>query len=347
MPDVADVTQSILDAWDDEEPQSGIAEHEQPATPEPAVVPPEPEPVEDPEEPGRDDEPREEQEAEEGGEDDGEAEGDGEEPIPGVGFDTDDPEVLAFLAKYGGDPQKALKGAADLARVFGRQGSDLAALRQREAMLQQMVQEAQALNGSQPLSDEQRAWAEQAANSGNPTSYIRQAIGEGEYDLARAVCREWATDNPFEAGRAGQYIDQVEVQAFQEANQPAQASTDQVMEALGSAMPEMQAWWGQMAQVSRHLGVSHPLVQEARSPDPDTAMRGMIGLYEIARASTASVSGAKEKIKKEGREAADGARANAAVSSASTSPKPSQIPPHTRLMPGLTLEDLDTEFARP
>jgi hypothetical protein len=252
------------------------------------------------------------------------------------------------LAKYDGDTQKALRGGAELYRVVGRQGSELNQLRETNAQLQQMLSEAQAFaGGGVPLNEEQRIWVEEAAASVNPGAYIRQALAQNEFELARSVCREWAHENPYEANRAGQYIDLAENQAYERAQAPQQVTTDDVLQALGNAMPELNSWWPAMATVTHNLGPEHPLVQEARSSDADTAMRGVIGIYEIARASTASVSEAKKEIKRKNRESADGARKRAAVTSGATSPKTTETPRPRPIMPGLTMEDLDTEFARP
>jgi hypothetical protein len=347
-----DVTQAIMEAWDEEDEVT---------TPPPSAPPPPPE-EEEPEQP-------ETEEAEEGEEEEQEEEEvlatesppPGDEPEQAEGEEDEeaeeeeegeeqpeDPELQAFLAKYDGDPEKALKGGAELYRVVGRQGSELSQLRETVGQLQQMLSEAQAFSGGGvPLNEEQRVWVEEAAASVNPGAYIRQALAQSEFELARSVCREWAHENPYEANRAGQYIDMAEHHAYEAAQAPKQVTTDDVLSALGNAMPELNSWWPAMATVTRNLGADHPLVQEARSSDADTAMRGVIGIYEIARASTASVSEAKKEIKRKNRESADGARKRATVTSGATSPKTTETPRPRPIMPGLTMEDLDTEFARP
>jgi len=342
------MNRAILEAWDEEEegeitppppaaPPVVEPEQEEPETEEEEETTEEPEEVVSAEtvapEPGDEPEQEEEEEGEEGE----------EEAEPG-----EDPEIQAFLAKYQGDQEKALKGAAELQRAYGRQGGELNQLREQNAQLQQMLTEAQTFaGGGVPLNEEQRGWVEEAAASVNPGAYIRQALSQNEFELARAVCREWAHENPFEANRAGQYIDLAENQAYETAQAPQQVTTDDVLQALGNAMPELNSWWPTMATVTRNLGSEHPLVQEARSTDADTAMRGVIGIYEIARASSASVSEAKKEIKRRNRESADGARKRATVTSGATSPKTTETPRPRTIMPGLTMEDLDTEFARP
>lgn len=50
-----------------------------------------------------------------------------------------DDEVSQFLAKYGGDPEKALRAAVELDRLRGRQGDELGQLRQELAQLREQV----------------------------------------------------------------------------------------------------------------------------------------------------------------------------------------------------------------
>lgn len=352
MSSTEDVTRAILDAWDEDEEQS-MPEPTMVETPEPDEAEAEPEPETEEEEVGEDGGEEEDlvgEQADEEGADTGEEEGGDEADATEISaaYEGDDPEIRAFLSKYQGDIEKALRGAAELSRAFGRQGSEQAELRARVAELEQMMLEAQSLQGFEtPMTEEQRNWVEEAASSASPGAFVRQAIVEGQYEMARSVCREWAKENPFEANRAGQYVDMAEQQVYASYQQPTEASTDQVLHALGEAMPELQSWWPQMAHVVSNLGQGHPLVQEARSGDADTAMRGIIGIYEIARASTASVQEQKDKIKRRNREAADGARKSAVVSSAANSPKTAETPRPVEIMPGLTWQDLETEFAKP
>lgn len=345
MADVADVNRAIMEAWDEDEQEGAVVE-----TPPPPVDEPQ---TEEPETEEEEEEPEEEVGAAVGTEeetppvepDEEEDEGEEEEGAPAG---APDPELQAFLAKYENDPDKALKGAIELQRLLGRQGHELSQLRTRTSELESLLTEAQAFSGlGVPLNEEQRGWVEEAAASVNPGAYIRQALAQSEFELARAVCREWAHENPFEANRAGQYIDMAEHHAVEAQRAPQEVTTDDVLGALQNAMPELASWWPAMANVTRNLGADHPLVQEARSSDADTAMRGVIGIYEIARASSASVQETKQQIRKRNRDGADGARKRAAVSSTTTSPKTAETPRRNMLMPGLSLEDLDTEFAQP
>lgn len=263
------------------------------------------------------------------------------------GFDLDDPEVIAYLAQYQDDPVKALRAAAELRRAFGRQGTELATARQKAQALENQMAQARLLQGGAPLSQEQVEWAEGAASSASPGAYVQQAISAGEFDLARAVCTYWAQADPFNAGRAGQLIDGVEQQMIQQTQQgPSEAPTEVILDALYTNVPGMREWEPQMVTVFQNLGPQHHLVQEARSNNIDVAMRALIQIFDIAKASTANVEETKTEIKKKARARADRAKAGAAVTSAANAPStPAETPRDQTIMPGLTFGDLENAFA--
>ena len=94
----------------------------------------------------------------------------------------------------------------------------------------------------------------------------------------------------------------------------------------------------------RQLGPEHPTVIDARGNDVERSARAIINLYEIARASTASVASAKDEIKQRRRKAASDVRNGAVVSSGAAS-RTTETPRRSIMVtPGLTLEQLDAEF---
>jgi hypothetical protein len=298
---------------------------------------------ETPEEPEEDDE-------EEAGEDEGEGEPEEEEEgTGGEGEEIDagrDIDVQAFLAKYGGDVEKALKGAADLYHLVNRQGQEKNAALARAEELEAQLQRLQAFSTSSiPLSEEQREWAEEAAGSGNPAGYVQMAVDAAEFDLARAVCEQWAREDPFNAGRIGQQIDAIEQQANAAAQQPV-FELPKMLDAAREQFPDMPVYWGQMTRLIYQLGDDHHLVVAARSSDVHEAARGIVGLYDYAKATTVNVREAKDKVRADRRQAGVDERQRAQVTSATTSPAQAQTPRRNEIMPGLTLEDLEAEFAR-
>ena len=341
-----EVTAQIMSAWDE------IQEEETPVeTPEPASPEEEPEDEQEDEQeeedetgvPGSGDE--EDEDEEEGDESESE---DGEQPEESVtaAFESDDPEVLAFLAKYQGDLGQALRGAAELQRVIGRQGSEKAALAQRVQELEAAIEQDRAFAPSVGfLTPEQQQWAEEALATGNPALYIQRAAQEGEFGLARAIANEWVREQPADGFRALQYLDQAEHRAL--APEPQPVDTGVLLDVLAENFPDMRTYEAEMVNKLNQWGPAHPLVQDAKSGDVQVAARAIIAIYEAARASSTSVRSAREGIKRKHRQQADDERGNAQVSSASPAPSASETPRRQRpLMPGLTLEQLDAEFAQ-
>jgi hypothetical protein len=348
------ITEAILGAWgDDEEAPEGQAGDVEPVattTDEPGAeeeTPPvEPEeeeveaaPAEEEEEgpaeseEGEEEEPSEEEEAEE-------APGDEEEEsAPSV---SDDPGVQAFLARTG-SVEQALKKAVSLEQLVGRQGRELGELRQRNVQLEGELEQVQLFSqGARYLSEEQKTWLEEAVGSDQPVAYIQSAVEAGEFDLARAVL-EQGEFSPYQALRMAQGIDAAEGRTAE----PEVVALDHqaLMGVLIEHYPEMPRFEQEMVATLQGLGVDHPLAALARSQDPAEAAQGVIGLYEIARAKTATVASTRESVKTKSRQAAAAARSRAVVTSGEATPPQAQTPRPRRLMPGLTLEALEAEFA--
>jgi len=342
-----EVTQQILSAWEEmegpkeEDTEEGQPEPEVTETPaeEPEIEAPEEDTGGDTEEPETDED---------------------EEPVEAEAPDletatvtlSNDPLFRSWLARYQGDVQRALEGAYQLERAMGRQGQEKAVLTRRVQELESQLYELQAFAPQdQVLSQEQRDWTNEAMESGNPAAYVREAIKAGEFGLARAVCSTWGQENAFEALRASQLVDAAEANWFASQSQAyeeeALGPVDHgvLLNVLVQNFPEMPQYEAQMVQTLQKLGEYHPVVQEARSSDPAQAARGLITLYEIARASAASLATAREQAKNGSRAAIDEQRRRAVVSSAGASPAPSEAPRAGRLGPGLTLDQLDAEWA--
>jgi hypothetical protein len=353
----SEITRDILSAWDDEaeETHAPPVETPQETTVETPVEEEEEEvdvgggdvPTPAPSEP--EEEPQEEQGEEEEEQEEGGEPPDEEEVLSG------DPEVAAFLSKYGGDTEKALKGAADLSRLLSRQGQEKNQALQRAAELEAALAQMQAQTAmptQQILSGEQREWVEQAIESGNTTDYVQAAVQAGEFGLARAVCDASAESEPYTASRLVQYVDQAEQYAamvWQQQAQaqmgPAQVDRPTLMNVLVEHFPEMPQYEGQMVSTLQTLGDMHPLVQDSRSDDPETAARGIIGVYEIARATAAQVASTRSKVQQRKRAEAEQARGAAVVSSAKATPASSTEPSRTvQIAPGLTLDQLDAAW---
>jgi hypothetical protein len=265
-----------------------------------------------------------------------------EQPAASV---SDDPEIEAYLARHGGSVESALKAAVSGERVLGRQGRELGQLRQRTAELEAQMEEAALFSqGGALITAEQAEWVEEAVGSEQPLAYIQSAIQAGEFDLARAVL-ERGEFNAYQAMRLAQGIDQAQGRAQTGPVEPdAPLNHQALMTVLVEHYPEMPSYETEMVSTISMLGADHPLVALAQSQDPGEAAQGIIGVYEIARAKTATVASTRDGIKTKRRQAADDVRRSAQVSSAQATNATAQTPRSRPLMPGLTLEALEAEF---
>lgn len=347
-----EVARQTLSAWQDEEtpateePEPTITDEpeQEPETEEPEeeVVVGDEVPTPPPSSPDEEEEPPAEEEEEEE-----------EEPAEETVV-SGDPEVAAFLAKYGGDVDKALKGAADLTRLLSRQGQEKNQALQRAAELEQALAEVQAqaqLPTGAVLNQEQRAWVEQAVESENVQGYVQAAVQEGEFALARAVCDAAADAEPYTASRLAHYVDQAEQyaqrlweQQMMAANQPQEVDRPTLMNVLIEHFPEMPQYESQMVATIERLGPDHPLTQGARSSDPTEAMRSIIDIFEIARVTANQTASTRSTVKRQKRAEADSARAAGVVSSAKATPASAEPPRTRQIAPGLTLEQLDAAW---
>jgi len=344
--DASEVTRQIISAWDDiveEEEQPTDDPDEQSTEEQPAE---EEETTEDGEEtqeeevaPQEDEaEKVEEEEAEEESEDEDEEEGEPSEPE----YETEDIEVRAFLAKYGGSLDKALKGAAELSHVVGRQGMEKSQLQQRVDELEEEASRLRLSASADPMNDEQRNWVEQAVASGNPTYFVQQAVDAGEWGLARAVCAEWGQEDAYNASRIRQQVDAAE---YEVSSQPQVVDIPLLLKTMAERDPEFRSYEPQMLEMMERLGPDHRLMQDAKSGDLGRTVNGLLGVYELAKVANVSVSSARERVKAEQRQSAENAKKKASVSSGSASPASETPRRKTQLMPGLTLDELEAAFA--
>jgi hypothetical protein len=353
--DTAEITRQTIEAWDEvqreseeptaeatEEPEEQEEEQPEEETAEETDEAAEGESEEQEEEPAESDE-----EAEGEGEAEAEGEEGGEEEVEEVtaAYRSDNPQVQAYLDRFQGDVEKALLNEVHLQQVISRHGQERDKLEAQITDLQQELTHLRTFGPGAPLTPEQRDWVEQAVESQNPVAYVQQAIEAEEFDLARAVCDAWAQDAPYEAGRIAQHVDAAQWRQEQMQTQQ-QPPIDQtaLMGVIVEHFPEMPQYEQQMLQTISSLGDNHPLVQDAKSNNPEAAATAIVSIYEIARAQTTSVTNAREKVKRDGRKAADDARTAAVVSSAQATPTPTEPPRRREVMPGLTMEELDSAW---
>lgn len=336
-----EITSQILHAWDEVRAEEG-----EPSTDEENDQPEEDEQsAEDGEQEAEQEEvaPGDAEGDEEAAEQEEESEGEGEEHSPEEPTEPErDAEVTAFLEKYDGDIEQALKAGAHQLRVIGKIGREKTELTKTIQQLQAELANAHAFTGTGAyLTEEQRGWVEEGITNGQAGVYVLNAIRAGEYDLARAVCDTWAIEEPYAAMRASQQVDAAEYQATRLNAEPVSLDHPTLMEVLVEHYPEMPRYESAMIKTLSQLGEDHPLTADARSQDPQIAARGILAIYEIARSQAATVTSTRESIKNGRRQAADEARSKAVVSSAQQAPSPGETPRPRKLGPGLTMEQLE------
>lgn len=349
---MSSITEQIMGAWDEDEK---APTEESPEVTEPVATTAEGEEGQDEVVAGDEieetDEAQEEEVSEEPDEEDEEEEEpseeeQAEEPAGAsepVAFSSDDPSVLAFLERHDGDIEAALREAVRYESTLGRQGRELGQHRQRIAELEAELEQATLFRqGTGVLSAEQVEWVEEASSSENALGYVQAAVEAGEFDLARAVLDQ-AQLPAGQVLRVAQAIERAE-QLAQPAEEQQPLAHNLLMEVLVEHYPEMPKFENEMVSTMQALGEAHPLVALARSQDPGEAAQGIIGLYEIARAKTATVTSTREQVTKSRKATADAVRTQAQVSSNAASPQRASAPRTDQLMPGLTLEALEAEF---
>jgi hypothetical protein len=129
----------------------------------------------------------------------------------GAAASTGDPEVDAFLAKYGGDVDAAIKAAANQAAVLGRQGQELGKTREEIAELRGMVTALTATRAQEAnvsplagLSDDQveeraSSLVENKGYAAAATEAANLAHTTGDERLYRDVFEAWQLEDPFTA----------------------------------------------------------------------------------------------------------------------------------------------------
>jgi hypothetical protein len=260
-------------------------------------------------------------------------------------YSSDDPQVVALLEKYGG-LDEALKASARFDQVLGRQGRELGLQRDRIAELESELEQVQAFaqSGNMIMDEAQRNWVDEALSSEQPLQYIQSAVQAGEFDLARAVLEQVEMPT-FQAMRMAQAIDQAEARTVPMPEESGPLDHQALLGVLVDFYPDMPKFESEMVSTLAALGHDHPLAVMSRAQDPEVAAQGIIGVYEIARAKTATVASTRAADKSKRRQAGDAARRSAVVTSAQATPIQSQAARREKtIMPGLTLESLEAEF---
>jgi hypothetical protein len=222
-----------------------------------------------------------------------------------------DPAVQDYLAKYGGDPEKALAAAVEAQRKIGEQGSELGELRR---LIEERIPEQQE---EQPSYD-QDALAEWFET--NPTRIPQ---------VASQAAQQYGSSNPLyiSAITAWREIDEVGATAFNN-----EVIKNELRTELQGATPTSQPWESTAAQFAQ----SHPdfqnyapqmqeiakeyeaVVQNTlQDGTPEAQLQVLKFLYQEARGRQAdTLTATKTQVAQEAQEGADRAIQDAQVASA-------------------------------
>lgn len=111
----------------------------------------------------------------------------------------DDPEVAAYLEKFGGDADKALRAAIEASKTIGRQGSELGELRQTVAKLEGVVETIQARpEPAAPAATLTREQIDQSIEEYGGLQLATWAANNAPH-LVDSVLEAWGQDEAFAA----------------------------------------------------------------------------------------------------------------------------------------------------
>lgn len=120
----------------------------------------------------------------------------------------EDPAVAAYLAKYGGDVNKAIQAAVSAQRKLGEQGTELGERRQQAAEYEQVIAELNAIKAQlaqpqpQPMPDQATVdWVDEqiAINPAVAPQYAVQALQAGQTLLYDRIMRQWYDHDAYAA----------------------------------------------------------------------------------------------------------------------------------------------------
>ena len=232
-------------------------------------------------------------------------------------FVSQDPDVEGYLAKYGGDVEKAIKAATEAQSLIGRQGSELGELRKQFEEFQQVQQK--------PRYDA-NALAQLIEN--DPARATALAYEAGDGATVAAALEAWKEEAPFEASiwvndvRNAEFQRQITEQ-MQSANAPLQerAAGQDFQQALTNFAL-------QHPDMDQHVGTMQAIASEsprilkilAEDSSPEAKMEVYDYLYQKARGrSSETLAKAVANTAQEEKQANEAAKQQAAVASATSS----------------------------
>ena len=233
--------------------------------------------------------------------------------------DEGDPEVAAFLAKYGNDPDKALRAAVELSKLQGRQGDELGQLRQTVEDLRERLDAPQrpAVPITEALVEELDSLAVE-----NPQAALSRVgqIGDPTGQLTDRVMDIWFQVNPRQASAFQAAL------IAQQTEQRVRAELEPIVQERGQTAEErayVDSWNVALSKhpdMNDHAQAMHDLLQErpalARavlaSETVEERAQAFETVYELVAGRSASPE-VREAAQQQQRQQAKEARTRAAV----------------------------------
>lgn len=212
---------------------------------------------------------------------------------PAADTSTGDPTVDAYLAKYGGDVDAAIKAAAHQSDLIGRQGQELGTTREELAKLQGIVEtlQRQPVQSAPAMSEDQiEEYAVEVSTQdgyfNGATRLVNESLATGGSERAYDVLlRNWALEDPIAAQRYDLKFQMWKTE--QSAPAPEEAPTDprlatvldaaevnSMAEVIGAVAQERgESWAGVAPFMDAALEQVDPSVL-ALVANPETRLRG-------------------------------------------------------------------------
>ena len=211
---------------------------------------------------------------------------------------TVDPDVAKFLAKYGGDVDKALQGAVNLQRKAGEQSNEVGELRQlveQLSTLNNSISQAQAQPQPQYVDQGTIDWFDQQVYD-NPNQAVELARQQGNSILFQRGLAAWKEIAPADYAvyvnelRNQQYFGQIQ-QQLQQQQQQAQLPQDaQINLALSNVLnrnPEFTTYSDVLDSTMEKYPYAAKLLNAATQSGDSAQIEGAIEtLYSLARGDT-------------------------------------------------------------
>ncbi len=225
-----------------------------------------------------------------------------------------------FFAKYGGDPDKALKALEEAQSMVGRKGQELGDVRQELQQLRELVQQGQQQQHFQPA----YYGPYESDIDENPEALVYEALERGDGQTVQKAIEAWGEIEPF---KAATFVTVALPQMLQSLTEPQEQYQAQPAPTTDLAS-EFASFMERHPDANQHLqGINQVLMERphlaaaVQDGDPKARTQAFEDAYLLARSqsSASDTSAAARKIVLRAKLEADQAKSDAAVVRASRS----------------------------